>query len=136
MDTDKDCYIYSDDALNQQINLTNLQLGFEPDETNQSYQSDLTSKQKLRISIETALRILAGTPDTFEYKSPVLGVKRSRFKNDLVMQLNQMLFDSEGGRFAVSVDTDFNALVQAFDRYCASLDTAESAWSGTGEWKN
>ena len=142
-DYDSDCYIYSDQALNQQINLSILDLSFDPnnplsEDTAVAYSQDgngdfvnnLTIQQKLMLGLSTAVRLLSGTPDEFSYKSPAISVTRKGAVNTLLDRLQDMLSSASGGKFALETDTDFNAIIQGFDRYINDYDRATSAWTG------
>jgi hypothetical protein len=126
--------------LNSQIRLTILKFSSsddysgEYDEGSSEYFSnDLTQKQKLSVSLNSAIRILRGNPDQFEWKSPVMTVKRKGGVHELAEKLQEMLSDAEGGRFAINIDTDIDAIIQSFERYTHAIDRSLSAWNGSGQ---
>lgn len=129
-DYDPSCYMYSDAALNGQIRLTILGEDSYEESADETFNVDLTKQQKLILSLKTAIRILNGTPRSFAYKSPVMSVSRSGWVNELIANLETALADAEGGIFAIATDTDFDALIQGFDRYVNGVDRAYSAWPG------
>lgn len=142
-DYDSNCYIYSDQALNQQIDLTILELSFDPNNPQNESISDayaqdvdgnfvntLTIQQKLVLGISTSIRLLSGTPNEFAWRSPAMSVSRKGGVNQLLDRLQDMLSSAYGGKFALETDTDFNAIIQAFDRYISDYDRAMSSWPG------
>lgn len=125
--------MYSDDALDSQIDLTALLLNDDAYASNgKEFSNTLTAKQKAIVSLECAVRILCGLSDDFSWKSPVMFVSRKNMKRDLLDKLTELLDLARNGDsvFAISVDTDFDAIVQNVDRYIASLDNALTAWNG------
>lgn len=142
-DYDADCYLYTDQALQQQVSLTVLQLSFDPisgtevttyaQDGDGNFIGDLTSQQKLIVGIKTAIRLLSNVPREFSYKSPVFSVTRKHGNSNttLLDALDEMLTAAEGGRFALETDTDFNAIVQGFDRFINDYNRACTAWSGS-----
>lgn len=133
MDSDKECPIYSDDALDSQIDLTALLLNDDAyASTGKEFTATLTSQQQAIVSLECAIRILSGMPDDFSWKSPVLTVLRRNMKRDLLDKLTELLDFVRNGNsmFAIAVDTDFDAIVQSIDRHIHSLDNALTAWNG------
>ena len=142
-DYDANCYLYSDAALNQQIDLTILELSFDPNNSSSesiaaSYEQDgdgnfvnnLTIQQKLVLGISTAIRLLSGVPNEFSWRSPAMSVTRKGGVMQLLDRLQDMLSSALGGKFALETDTDFNAIIQGFDRYIKDYDRATSAWPG------
>lgn len=141
-DFDSENRLYSDEALEQNVSLTVLGLSFDPEtgventdyaqDGDGNFIADLTSKQKVIVSLKTAIRILSGNPAEFSYKSPVISVSRkfSKTQIGLIDSLQEMLDAAEGGRFSIETDTDFNAVIQGFDRFLNDYYRAERAWSG------
>lgn len=141
LDNDKDAFLYSDEALDDQIRFSNLTLdengshsevmGTEDeDHGTGSFTHTLTNQQVLILTIKTAIRILTGVPDNFVYQSPVLSVSRRGGTHSLLLSLRALLDEVEGGGFAIAIDTDFNALTQGFQRYYNGVSQSTTAWSG------
>lgn len=132
MDVDADCYIYSNDILNNQIRFTTLKLDDEAyNEVSSETMGDLTNKQKAILVLETAIHLISSSPDTFEHKTPVLHVKRKGGATALISSLQSKLDEISGGAFFIESDTDFDALIQGANRYLADLSRADSAYNGS-----
>lgn len=131
MDYDSTAYIYSDDILDGQIRLTILDEALSLTESpSGQFTTDLTNTEKLVIALRSALRMLHATPNNFSYTGPVMSVRRVGGVDGLILQLEDMLELAEGGKFAIQVDTDFDALVQNFNRFINAFATADRAWTG------
>jgi hypothetical protein len=139
LDNDKDRFLYTEEVLDAQIELSNLYLdvnGSHAVGTNSDgdptgfYINDLTNQQVLILTIKTAIRMLSGVPDNFTYQSPVISVSRRGGVQTLINSLQLLLADVEGEGFAIAIDTDLNALTQGFQRFYNGLAQSASAWSG------
>ena len=133
-DTDCDNYQYSNGVLNQQIRFEIITLNnssIYAEGTAGSFDDNLTSAEKAKIALRIAIRLLLGNSSEFSYKTPVHSITRKNSQQSrLAAFLQGLLDDVSGGKFAIAVDTDFNALVKGFDRYLNSLNTADTAWVG------
>ena len=142
-DYDSDCYLYSDAALKQQISFTALGKSFDvsgavvttyDQDVNGDFLKDLTPQEKIVLGIETAIRLLVSVPSEFSYRSPVFAVTRKRGATgdqSLVNALEDMLAVAQGGKFAIATDTDFNMIIQGFNRFFNDYNRADTAWTGS-----
>lgn len=111
----------SDESLNANIRLTNLQYSYPMDVD--GFVDDLTNQQKLIVSIKTALRYAASLPDEFSYKSPVTSATRKGMRDNFVMWLEDELNKAENGdgSFACDVMTGTQAIYQAEQIFCKEV---------------
>lgn len=133
LDLDCESYQYSNQVLNQQIRLTTTLLNYSYTESpEESFVEDLTAVAKATIALNIAIRLLLGNSSEFSYKTAVLSVTRKNNQQSRLVAFLQGLLDGiSGGKFAIAVDTDFDALLQGFDRYINSINIADVAWNGS-----
>lgn len=131
-DSDSRAYRYTDDVLNEHIRLAVTILDdpniVENGET-EVFTNDLSNKDKMVVSLRSALNIISPQPDYFQHRSAVLSVSRKGGVDALRKHLTDLLLDVENGgtKFAVSVDYSMDALINEINRTINSLDTALSA---------
>ena len=126
-DTDADCYQYSDDVLNQNIRLTLL---CYPDATVIEdgslavFTTVLSTKNKGLLSYMVAKGVIAPIDDHFSYKTPVISVVRKGGIKQLHSHIENKIGKINGGAFALSSDTDLEALINGTERFLDEFSTA------------
>lgn len=135
LDSDCDNYRFSDNVLDQHIRFDIVTLNndayAESLLVSGEFNGILTSAQKGILSLRIAIRLLLGHSSEFSYKTPVLSITRKQSQQPRLVAFLQNLLDGlQGGKFAIAVDTDFDALIQGFDRYLSSVNIADAAWAG------
>lgn len=114
---------YSDSALDSQIRFSLLQHDWsEKPDTLEVL--EISKHDTLIVSLEIAIRLLSGRPDDFSYRNPVLSVNRRGTTNKLLGHLEDLLAELQGGRFALSVETDITAFLKSIDRYWNEFNSA------------
>jgi len=128
-DGESECSLYGVDLLNSQIRLSILLLNdaniSENETSPTNFVLDLTNPNKLRVVLRSAINILDPLPDLFTHKSPILTITRRRgraYVDGLIGKLEGVT----GGMFAVSTDTEFQAILQSFDRWLVDFDAGLS----------
>lgn len=130
MDTDSSMPLFSDDALTSQIRLTILSLlsngktEYQENGSSMNFIRDLSPKQKVIVSITSAIRVLSSLPESFSYASPIMKVSRNNPKAFLLLELEGMLSSVEGGTFVIKSDSDIDAIVNGTIRYSEAIDSA------------
>lgn len=131
-DSDSRKYRYTDDVLNEHIRVMTTILddsSIVEDGETETFTTDLSNKNKLRIAIRSSLNVIAPQADSFSHKSPVFAVSRKGGIDALRRHLTDLLFDIENGgrKFACAVDYSMDALVNEAIRNIESLDHALSS---------
>jgi len=122
-DTDTVIKVYKDQAIDSQISFSLLEFGYTQNPAH-VVENDLSLQQQLIFVLKTAIRILAGRPDDFAYRSPVLSVSRRKSVSTLITKLEESLQQAEGGGLVFSSETDITALLNSVYRYVNELSTA------------
>ena len=108
--------IYEDGTLDAQLRLTILEQGYTESPAH-TISEALSLTDQYVVILKTAIRILAGQPDDFSYRSPVLSVSRRKQTSALIAKLEESLQLIEGGGFAFVCETDITALLDSINRY-------------------
>ena len=126
-DQDASHYLYTTKVLYDYIRLELLTSSdveeTDPVSSPPAFNSDLTSNQKALIIYHAAINILCPQPTTFEYKSPVMNVKRVR-NNDQINEIRRVYNKLISGDFVMASDNEINKLVNDYCRFETQLTEA------------
>jgi hypothetical protein len=130
-DTDASMYRYADSVLNQHIDLVILVLadltivkavGITPPEFTQ----DLGANQQGTVVFKAARNIIAPQPDEFSYRTPVLSVVRKGQSRQLLLHIDTIIAELEGGSIYLRSDGELTALTNAVERFDDNLTDAQT----------
>lgn len=130
-DTDSSMYRYSDSVLNQQIDLAVLVLA-DPTITKAvgssplSFAQDLGANQQGMVIFKAARNIVAPQPDEFSYRTPVLSVVRKGQSRQLLLHIDTIIGELEGGSIYLRSDGELTALTNAVERFDDNLTDAQT----------
>jgi len=135
LDDDTVFNLYSDSTINSQLRFSNLRYGFTIQEISGDFEfiEDLTSIQIIKMTIAIALRMIAGRPSEFSYKSPILSVVRKFQKSDLIIFLQDMLDEASsggGGRFSMSRYTSIDSMSQEIQLFFNEFSDSFASYNG------
>jgi hypothetical protein len=137
LDTDSENPAYTNEALNSQINLQMLSLQVEQPSgpfflaSAETFTSDLSALDSLRLALRAALLIVGGTAQEFSHRSPVLTVSRKGGARELGSRIEELLDDIEGNRCPIAVDNEFNVMAQYCYRYINGINDALVSYDGS-----
>lgn len=128
-DTDSSHYLYKTNNLYNFIRLNLVKEGLEesdPVTIPPSFNAILNMEQKTLLVLSTAIMIISGWPKVFDYKNPVMQVKRQR--DDMQLQeLKRTYSLITNGTVVISDDNEMNKLINYQERLDTQLIEAYSA---------
>ena len=119
-DTDEDAYCYPDEVLNSHIRLSLMVMNDQTIQENgrsEEFTADLLPNQQALVIYKSARGIIAGTPDHFSWRTPVLSIVRERGASTLRSYYDQILTKLEGRLSVASSLSDLDEMVQGTLRY-------------------
>lgn len=130
-DTNPIVPMYTNEILDGQIRFVILTINSDDIQEGVSgeFTDDLTASEKAKVSLRVALGLVAPRESEFSYKSPVLSVTRKGGTNRLYQYLMDLLLgiDTGGNRFAISSETDLEAMLNGANRFLNEYTDAVSS---------
>lgn len=127
-DTDEQNPYFSASTLNQHIKLFILR---EDDPLIQEgatgqFETDLTNNQKAKVIFSSARTLLAGMPDQFQYKTPILSVNRKAGIAQRISFLDSAISDIFIDDGYLAAEGELDAMINGADRWIDDYDHASS----------
>lgn len=125
-DYDSECFQYSDSVLNSHIRLTIL-IENDPliaEGSSEEFDRELTNEQKAKVSLKSSLNLISPMPDTFSYRNPITSVTRKGGIRQLTARINTLLSELNGGALAIAYESDFEAMINSFEKFTRDLQAA------------
>lgn len=119
-DDDSQNYVYTDEALNQHIRLQVYALqnsGVQEDGSSESFTQTLLGVTIAELAYRVSKGVISGTPDFFQYRTPVMSATRSGSARQLIDHCEQMIGDLQGGFLALKEDNEIFALLSCVERW-------------------
>lgn len=129
LDTDPNCYVYSDSALNGQIRWVIVfwnDSTVQESDTPEQFTITLTAKQQATLVLTIAKNIIAPQHDTFSYRTPITSVVRKGGIRQMYAHLEQQLAALNGGSIACASETDMTAIFNSLERWTDAYTEASS----------
>ena len=134
-DTNTFAVLYSDDALDQMINLamtlTEFSFTYNSLGDPKVFSKDLTFCEKKLIVLHSVRHALLLQPERFEYRNPVAQAKRQRGSGTIQLiiswlddQIAKCEADSNGnavGKFAHAYETEYTVFEESCDRFIKAI---------------
>lgn len=127
-DTDASHYLYKTNNLYNFMRLNLVKEGLEesdPITSPPSFNAVLNMEQKTLLVLSTAIMIISSWPKVFDYRNPVVQVKRQRDESQL-RELKNLYLSITKGDFVISDDNEINKLINYQERLDDQLTEAYS----------
>lgn len=133
-DFDSAHYRYTDQILNQQINVVILLIndpatfGYVAVDSDYEFVNDLTLASQARLALRVAINLLMALPTKFSYKTPIISVSRDNGGTSaLIASYTDMLAEVEGTSLVFASDNELTAFFQGPTRLLRDINDAISA---------
>lgn len=129
-DKDSQNYRYATTTLDTWLRLEIIRrqdAGVQEDGSSRQFTTDLSSVDQAILAYRVARGIISGTPDFFQYRTPVMTVSRKGASKQMLSYIDRQLSDLEGvgGFLALQEDNEIAASWNWYDRWWRDWNDAQ-----------
>jgi hypothetical protein len=130
-DVNSQNYRYAQSTLDAWLRLaiiTEDKAGIQENGTSRTFTEDVSNKDQAILAYSVARGIISGTPDFFQYRTPVMTVARKGASQQMISHIDRQLGDLRGvgGFLALQEDNEIKASLNWYDRFWRDWEEADS----------